>query len=500
VRRLPRLAVLLAIAAAAGFALPGDGRTHESECHAAQTCPSDDGSYNWVDANGQTWICVARDPADSAQVDATEILHEEVLYACWAVETPAPTGPAVTETAPAETEAVDTESVPRIPEVEYEPVAPTPVGPIADAAETKRANEALGRSGPKARAKQPADPLVRLPPGGIVPRLTKGGYVFPVYGTVAFVDTFGAGRAVVGWHHGEDIFAPIGAPVLAVADGTVFSVGWNDLGGNRLWLRDELGNEFYYAHLSAFSPLAVDGARVRAGSVLGFVGNTGDAETTPPHLHFEIHPVGLLSLGYDGVVAPYSYLVAWRRLDDLSFSEVGLARVGWTSYAPTSLSAPTPGALLLASTDISTASSLDADELRSTLAQEPILQGNSPLAELPAAGPPVAGLTRVPRDTVLEELRRRAADAASAGSAAAGIWDALALCEAGARWSYDGSSGFDGGLQFHPATWSAYRLPDDPEHAYEATREQQISVARRVLAEQGWQAWPVCSRRLGLRQ
>jgi Transglycosylase-like domain len=111
----------------------------------------------------------------------------------------------------------------------------------------------------------------------------------------------------------------------------------------------------------------------------------------------------------------------------------------------------------------------------------------------------VPQLTRRVRVTELEELRRRADDAAAAGSAVPGIWDALALCEAGARWSYDGSSGFDGGLQFHRATWSAYRLPDDPEHAWEATREQQIAVARRVLAEQGWQAWPVCSRRLGLR-
>ena len=65
----------------------------------------------------------------------------------------------------------------------------------------------------------------------------------------------------VGWHHGEDIFAPLGAPILAVADGTVFSVGWNDIGGYRLWLRDRQGNQFYYAHLSAFSPLAVERER-----------------------------------------------------------------------------------------------------------------------------------------------------------------------------------------------------------------------------------------------
>ena len=97
----------------------------------------------------------------------------------------------------------------------------------------------------------------------------------------------------------------------------IFSVGWNDRGGYRLWLRDRQGNQFYYAHLSAFSPLAVDGREVRAGAVIGFVGNTGDAQSTPYHLHFEIHPVGLLPMGYDGVVNSFPYLSAWRRLEDV---------------------------------------------------------------------------------------------------------------------------------------------------------------------------------------
>jgi len=99
---------------------------------------------------------------------------------------------------------------------------------------------------------------------------------------------------------------------VAVADGTLFSVGWNDVGGNRLWLRDAAGNGFYYAHLSEFSPRAQDGARVEAGDVMGFVGDTGDAAGTAPHLHFEIHPGELESMGYDGVVDPYPYLTAWK--------------------------------------------------------------------------------------------------------------------------------------------------------------------------------------------
>ncbi len=109
-------------------------------------------------------------------------------------------------------------------------------------------------------------PLVQIAPK-VTQRLTAAGYVFPVYGPSGFGDTFGAPRATTIWHHGQDIFAALGAPVLAVADGTLYSVGWNRVGGNRLWLRDRDGNEFYYAHLAAFSPLAVDGGRVRAGDV-----------------------------------------------------------------------------------------------------------------------------------------------------------------------------------------------------------------------------------------
>ena len=194
-------------------------------------------------------------------------------------------------------------------------------------------------------------PLLSTPPR-VTPKLGETGYVFPVYGPSSFVDTFGAVRGDVsgGWHHGDDVFAPIGSPILAVADGVVFSVGWNAVGGWRLWLRDARGNEFYYAHLSAYSPFAVDGAAVRAGDVLGYVGDTGDAEGTPPHLHFEIHPVRLLGRGYDGAVDPTTYLDRWRRApNDVRF-EAAAGRIA--SARPTGR-APKPGAVLLEQTDIS---------------------------------------------------------------------------------------------------------------------------------------------------
>src|SRR5207249_8580133 len=112
-----------------------------------------------------------------------------------------------------------------------------------------------------------------------------------------------------------DIFADLGTPIVAVTDGTLFAVGWERIGGWRLWLRDDAGDAFYYAHFSGYTAAAANNRRVRRGEVLGFVGNTGDAFTTWPHLHFEVHPNALLSLGYDGAVDPTSYLAEWRRLD-----------------------------------------------------------------------------------------------------------------------------------------------------------------------------------------
>jgi Peptidase family M23 len=161
----------------------------------------------------------------------------------------------------------------------------------------------------------------------VTPPLRGGPYVFPVAGDIGFTDTYGAARSDVpgGWHHGDDLFSGLGSPVLAVADGTVFSVGWNRLGGWRLWLRDRQGNEFYYAHLAGYTPLAHNGDHVTAGEPLAFVGNTGDAITTPHHLHFEVHPVSLLRLGYDGAVDPTTYLNTWKHLNHIA--PVALARL-----------------------------------------------------------------------------------------------------------------------------------------------------------------------------
>ena len=163
------------------------------------------------------------------------------------------------------------------------------------------------------RLKALGAPLKRTPPLGLKH------YIFPVTGRPDYVDTYGAFRGDVpgNWHHGDDIFAALGTPVVAAANGTLNRVGWEHLGGWRLWVRDRRGNEFYYAHLSGYSPLALHSTHVKAGDVLGFVGNTGDAFTTLPHLHFEIHPHQLLWLDYNGAVDPTSYLHQWPQLGDV---------------------------------------------------------------------------------------------------------------------------------------------------------------------------------------
>jgi hypothetical protein len=102
---------------------------------------------------------------------------------------------------------------------------------------------------------------------------------------------------------------------------------------------------------------------VKAGQVVGFMGNTGAAEGTPVHLHFEVHPVSLLYLGYDGAVDPTPYLDAWSHQQDLPFP----IAAGWTPGVPGHGSAPEPGAILLGMSDISTADGLDPASLRRAL-------------------------------------------------------------------------------------------------------------------------------------
>jgi murein DD-endopeptidase MepM/ murein hydrolase activator NlpD len=142
--------------------------------------------------------------------------------------------------------------------------------------------------------------------------LTAKGFVFPVYGKHDYTDTFGAPRADTGFHAGNDIFAAAGTPLVAVCDGSLNRVGTLPISGNRLWVKcAKTGDSFFYAHLSAFATNTRSGLLVKAGQVIGFLGSTGDAEKTPPHLHFEVHPGGRAA------VDPYPFLRAWENRRDV---------------------------------------------------------------------------------------------------------------------------------------------------------------------------------------
>ena len=102
-------------------------------------------------------------------------------------------------------------------------------------------------------------------------------------------------------HKGIDIFAPKGTGIVAVADGIISYLGDQPKGGLCLWLTTENGTSFYYAHLDRWAAGLYEGMEVRSGDLLGYVGNTGNAKTTPPHLHFGVND-------NDEMVNPYPIL------------------------------------------------------------------------------------------------------------------------------------------------------------------------------------------------
>ncbi|SNT06859.1 Peptidase family M23 [Noviherbaspirillum humi] len=104
-------------------------------------------------------------------------------------------------------------------------------------------------------------------------------------------DTWGAVRSGGRHHEGIDIFARRGTPVLSTTEGLVLRVGHNNLGGKIVLVLGPGGQRHYYAHLDGYGWVR-SGQRVEAGTVLGYVGNTGNAHATPPHLHYGIYAAG----------------------------------------------------------------------------------------------------------------------------------------------------------------------------------------------------------------
>ena len=115
----------------------------------------------------------------------------------------------------------------------------------------------------------------------------------------------------------------------------------------------------------------------------------------------------------------------------------------------------------------------------------------------PLPSPVLTRVVSVERSAAPTSSTRRATVTRSAAApAGGGVWDRLARCESGGNWGINTGNGYSGGLQFSPGTWRAH---GGTGSAHRASRAEQIRVAERVRASQGWGAWPACSAKLGLR-
>jgi len=139
------------------------------------------------------------------------------------------------------------------------------------------------------------------------PIYVPGNYGFPLKQTCYYIDTYGADReGGKRLHQGTDLFDIKGTPIYSVSIGTVEKLGWNRLGGERVGIRGDDGNYYYYAHLDKINPALIIGAHVATGDFLGTMGNTGDALSTPDHLHFGIE------LPNGDWLNPYPFLKVWE--------------------------------------------------------------------------------------------------------------------------------------------------------------------------------------------
>lgn len=102
-------------------------------------------------------------------------------------------------------------------------------------------------------------------------------------------DTWQAPRGDGRRHEGQDIFAPRGTPILSATSGYIYKIGENNLGGQTVSVISKGGRIYYYAHLDSYAQNIHVGDRVTTRTVLGYVGTTGNAQGTPPHLHFGVY-------------------------------------------------------------------------------------------------------------------------------------------------------------------------------------------------------------------
>jgi murein DD-endopeptidase MepM/ murein hydrolase activator NlpD len=125
------------------------------------------------------------------------------------------------------------------------------------------------------------------------------------------LDTFDQGRAGGKRHEATDIMAPRGTPIHAVEDGTIRKLFLSKAGGNTIYEFDPQAVYcFYYAHLDRYAEGLQEGMKMRKGDVIGYVGSTGDAVRTAPHLHFAIVRLGTDKKWWEGTaINPYPILL-----------------------------------------------------------------------------------------------------------------------------------------------------------------------------------------------
>lgn len=112
----------------------------------------------------------------------------------------------------------------------------------------------------------------------------------------AISDTWQASRGDGRRHEGQDIFAARGTPILSATNGFIYKIGENNLGGQTVSVIGSGGRVYYYAHLDSYAKGIKVGDRVSTRTVLGYVGTTGNAQGTPPHLHFGVYtPSGAIN-------------------------------------------------------------------------------------------------------------------------------------------------------------------------------------------------------------
>ncbi len=102
-------------------------------------------------------------------------------------------------------------------------------------------------------------------------------------------NTWHAPRGENRLHEGQDIFAPRGTPVYSATQGYIYNIGENNLGGQTVSVVGAGGRFYYFAHLDGYAPGIEEGNYVTPQTILGYVGTTGNAQGTPPHLHFGVY-------------------------------------------------------------------------------------------------------------------------------------------------------------------------------------------------------------------